>query len=134
MKLIVATYGTEGDARPFPALCRGLIDAGQEARLLADAATLGSARALCVPTTALAGDIRGALAADHDVGGGVAKGGGFTVTTRALATIANANAKSWLGTIIEVGEAATRGWRRGWPHLPAFSPPKSWAPRPPAPA
>ena len=104
MKVIVATYGTEGDARPFAALCRGLIDAGHEARLLADAATLGSARALGVPTTALAGDIRGALAADRDVGGVVAKGGGFNATARALATIANANAESWLSTIVEVGE------------------------------
>ncbi|MBV9878825.1 MAG: hypothetical protein JO025_29120 [Verrucomicrobia bacterium] len=26
MKFIVATYGMEGDARPFAALCRGLID------------------------------------------------------------------------------------------------------------
>ena len=32
MKFIVATYGTEGDARPFAALCRGLMDAGHEAR------------------------------------------------------------------------------------------------------
>ncbi len=104
MKVIVATYGTEGDARPFAALCRGLIDAGHEARLLADAATLGSARALGVPTTPLAGDIRGALAADRDVGGVVAKGGGFNATARALATIANANAESWLRTIVEGGE------------------------------
>ena len=104
MKIIVATYGTEGDARPFAALCRGLIDAGHEARLLADAATLGSARALGVPTTALAGDIRGALAADRNVGGVVAKGGGFNATARALATIANANAESWLSTIVEIGE------------------------------
>lgn len=36
MKFIVETYGTEGDARPFAALCRGLMDAGHEARLLAD--------------------------------------------------------------------------------------------------
>jgi len=38
MKFIVGTYGTEGDARPFAALCCGLMDAGHEARLLADAA------------------------------------------------------------------------------------------------
>ena len=39
MKFIVATYGTEGDARPFAPLCRGCMDAGDGARLLADAAT-----------------------------------------------------------------------------------------------
>ncbi|GLQ98818.1 glycosyltransferase [Dyella mobilis] len=104
MKFLVATYGTEGDARPFAALCRGLMDAGHEARLLADAATLGSANALGVPTTALAGDIRGTLHPDRAIAGVVAKGGGFNDTARALAKIANGNADSWLRTIIEAGE------------------------------
>ncbi len=104
MKFIVATYGTEGDARPFAALCRGLMDAGYEARLLADAGTLGSAHALGVPTTALNGDIRGALTADRALAGVVAKGGSLNHTARALAKIANENAESWLQTIIEAGE------------------------------
>ncbi len=105
MKFTVATYGTEGDARPFAALCRGLLDAGHEARLLADAATLGGAHALGVPTTALAGDIRGALTPDRAVAAGVvAKGGGFSETARALAKIANENVDSWLRAIIEAGE------------------------------
>lgn len=104
MKFIVATYGTEGDARPFAALCRGLMDAGHEARLLADAATLGSAQALGVPTSALSGDIRGVLKRNHSIAGVVAKGGGFNQTARALAKIANENAESWLRTIIEAGE------------------------------
>jgi UDP:flavonoid glycosyltransferase YjiC (YdhE family) len=104
MKVIVATYGTEGDARPFAALCRGLMDGGHEARLLADAATLGSAQALGVPTTALAGDIRGTLGPNHAIAGVVAKGGGFNETARALAKIANENAASWLRTIIEAAE------------------------------
>ena len=67
MKFIVATYGTEGDARPLAALCRALMDAGHEARLLADAATLTGAQALGVATTALAGDIRGAFSPKHAV-------------------------------------------------------------------
>ncbi|CAG9268932.1 glycosyltransferase [Paraburkholderia unamae] len=104
MKLLVATYGTEGDARPFAALCRGLMDAGHEAHLLADAATLGSARALGVPVTALAGDIRGTLSADQAISGVVAKGGGFNATARALANIANANAQAWMRTLVEAGE------------------------------
>ena len=104
MKFVVATYGTEGDARPFAALCRGLMDAGHEARLLADGATLGSARALGVPTTALAGDIRDTLNPGHAIAGVIAKGGGFNTTARAMAKIANENADSWLRTIIEAGE------------------------------
>jgi UDP:flavonoid glycosyltransferase YjiC (YdhE family) len=103
MRFLVATYGTEGDARPFAALCHKLMNAGHEARLLADAATLGSARRLGVPATVLAGDIRGTLSQDHAIAGVVAKGGGFNQTARALAKIANANAESWLRTIIEAG-------------------------------
>ena len=103
MKFVVATYGTEGDARPFAALCRGLMDVGHEARLLADAATLGSAHALGVPATALAGDIRGTLN-DSVIAGVVAKGGGFNETARMLAKIANENTESWLRTTVEAGE------------------------------
>ena len=106
MKLTVATYGTEGDARPFAALCRGLIDAGHEAHLLADAATLGSAEALGVPATALAGDIRGTLDPARAIGGVVAKGGSFNATARALAQIASDNALAWMRTIVEAGEGS----------------------------
>jgi sterol 3beta-glucosyltransferase len=104
MKLIVATYGTEGDARPFAALCRGLMDAGHEARLCADAATLGSAHSLGVPAVALAGDIRGTLDPHHAIANVVAKGGGFNATARALAKIANENAASWMRALVEQGE------------------------------
>jgi len=48
MKLVIATYGTEGDTRPLAALGRALIADGHEVRLLADATTLGSAAALGV--------------------------------------------------------------------------------------
>jgi sterol 3beta-glucosyltransferase len=99
---MVVTYGTEGDVRPFAALCRGLMDAGHEATLLADAATLGSPQALGVPTIALSGDIRGVLCRVH--AGVVANGDGFNQTARVLAKIANENAESWLRTIIEAGE------------------------------
>jgi len=80
------------------------MDAGHEARLLADAATLGSAQTLGVPTTPLAGDIRGTLVPHHAIAGVVSKGGGFNETARALARIANENAQSWLGTLIEAGQ------------------------------
>lgn len=103
------------------------MDARHEARLLADAATLGAAQALGVPTTALSGDIRGVLSRDHAVAGVVAKGGGFKNIARAMAKLANENAESWLRAIIETGRAATRFWRRGWPRLSAFPQPNTWA-------
>lgn len=104
MKLVVATYGTEGDTRPFAALCRALMDAGHEARLLADASTLGSAQALGVPCAALAGDIRGALGTDASISGVVAKGNSVNSTVNALARIANANTESWLRQIVDTAK------------------------------
>lgn len=103
MKFIVATYGTEGDARPLAALCRGLMNAGHEARLLADRATLSTAEALGVPTTSLAGDIRGTLQPGGSIAN-VVERQGFNAMAKALASIANANAEPWLRTIVEAGK------------------------------
>lgn len=103
MKFIVVTYGTEGDTRPLAALCRGLMNAGHEARLLADRATLSTAETLGVPTTSLAGNIRGTLQPGGSIAD-VVEQQGFNATAKALASIANANAEQWLRTIVEVGK------------------------------
>ncbi|GLQ45754.1 hypothetical protein GCM10007862_08050 [Dyella lipolytica] len=104
MKFAVVTYGTEGDTRPLAALCSALMDAGHETRLLADASTLGSAKALGVPSAVLAGDIKGALRPDESISGVVAKGDRISSTVSALARIANANAESWLKQIVTVAQ------------------------------
>jgi sterol 3beta-glucosyltransferase len=102
MKFIVVAYGTEGDARPLATLCRGLMNAGHEARLFADRATLSTAEALGVPTTPLAGDIRGTLQPGGSIANVVGRQG-FNATAKALASIANTNAEQWLRTVVEVG-------------------------------
>jgi sterol 3beta-glucosyltransferase len=99
MKLVAITYGTEGDTRPLSALCRSLLDAGHDVQLLADGATLGSAQALGVPATALAGDIRGTLSAGAD------RTGTANGTVSALMRLANANAEAWMRALM----AAARG-------------------------
>jgi sterol 3beta-glucosyltransferase len=104
MKFVVATYGTEGDTRPLSALCRALVDAGHEARLLADAATLSSAESLGIPTTALAGDIRGVLQSSDSIARVVKQGSNFNRTANALARIGNANAGAWLRAIVDAGK------------------------------
>jgi len=96
MKFVVVTYGTEGDTRPLSALCRALMDVGHEVHLLADGATLGSAAALGVPATALAGDIRETLRPSKE--------STPTDTARALAAIANANTETWLRQIVSVAK------------------------------
>ncbi|WP_455777776.1 glycosyltransferase, partial [Burkholderia stabilis] len=101
MKLVIATYGTEGDARPLAALGRALMDAGHDVRLLADAATLGAADALGVPATPLSGDIRRAIAPDGALSDAVRGRGGFNDTSKALAAIANANTPAWMREVAD---------------------------------
>jgi sterol 3beta-glucosyltransferase len=105
MRIVVVTYGTEGDTRPLAALCRSLIDTGEETLLLADAATLGSADDLGVPSAPLAGDIRTAVAA-----AGSARStrgpGRFDATASALARIAQDHATTWMSQILEAAIGA----------------------------
>ncbi len=85
MKLVALTYGTEGDTRPVAALCRALMNVGYDVTLLADRGTLGSARDLGVPHTALAGDIRGTLQSISSISSFVAGKNSLNATVRALA-------------------------------------------------
>ncbi|OXI66672.1 UDP-glucose--sterol glucosyltransferase [Burkholderia sp. AU28863] len=101
MKLVIATYGTEGDTRPLAALGRALIDAGHDVRLFADAATLGAAAALGVPSAPLSGDIRRAIAPEGALADAVRGRGGFTDTSKALAAIANANTAAWMREVAD---------------------------------
>ncbi|WP_176046126.1 glycosyltransferase [Burkholderia sp. BCC1644] len=104
MKLVIATYGTEGDTRPLAALGRALIDAGHDVRLLADAATLGSAAMLGVPSAPLSGDIRRAIAPEGALADAVRGRGGFNDTSKALAAIANANTAAWMREVADASD------------------------------
>ncbi|NLD55456.1 MAG: glycosyltransferase family 1 protein [Burkholderiaceae bacterium] len=101
MRFAVLTYGTEGDARPLAFLCRALVDAGHEALLLADSATLGSARSLQVPCVPLSGDIRGVLDQEGAIAGVVREGGSLSRAAKALAGIVNRNTVAWTATTKE---------------------------------
>ncbi|MDR3397382.1 MAG: glycosyltransferase [Pandoraea sp.] len=103
MRFAAATYGTEGDTRPLAMLCRALMDAGHEACLLADHATLGAANALGVPAVALAGDIKGAMQPDLAISKVVTGKRGFSNMASALAHIANTHAEAWLKEIVSTG-------------------------------
>ncbi|UWZ82371.1 glycosyltransferase [Occallatibacter riparius] len=101
MRLVVLTYGTEGDTRPLAALCRALMDAGDEVTLLADGGTLGSAAELGVPHASLAGDIRTAIEAERDLSTVAAGRNSLKATTKALSRMANENAVSWMKQVVE---------------------------------
>ena len=65
MRLTVATYGSEGDTRPFVALCRGLVDAGHDVKLFAEQSSVHIAHAHGIAVEPLAGDIKATLPLDN---------------------------------------------------------------------
>src|SRR5690606_24331320 len=99
MKLLVLTYGTEGDTRPLTMLCRGLMEAGHDVLLLADGGTLGSAKALNVPHAALEGDIHDEVVAL------VSRGNGVAAASTGLARMALQHVGGWMLQ----ADAAARG-------------------------
>lgn len=104
MKLLIASYGTEGDVRPLIALARRWMDAGHEVRLLADRSTLDAAWESGVPCAPLAGDIRGQTGTEDGIAAVVGKASGNMAN--ALAQIANRHAECWLRDILEAGRQA----------------------------
>lgn len=83
MKLLILTYGTEGDTRPLVALGHALRGAGHNVHLLGDARTLGSAQEVGLPHSALSGNIRQLFSEWSDQG---PKG-----TAKALVQLTNAH-------------------------------------------
>ncbi|GMK55202.1 hypothetical protein CspeluHIS016_0202580 [Cutaneotrichosporon spelunceum] len=90
MKLLAVTYGTEGDTRPVAALCRALVDAGHDVRLLADASTLPFADRLGLSTRPLAGNVRDALTGIR-----------LSDTPFVLTALANDHTTEWLDVVLE---------------------------------
>ncbi|QGN32662.1 glycosyltransferase [Microlunatus sp. Gsoil 973] len=105
MKIVAVTYGTEGDTRPLAALCRGLQESGDETLLLADAGTLAGVRDLGVPSSALAGDIRSALA-PSGAAEPVRTPRGLDATATTLARLAQQNADTWMRQILDAAVGA----------------------------
>lgn len=104
MRLLIATYGTEGDVRPLVALARRWMESGHEVRLLAGRSTLDEAWQASVPCAPLTGDIRGQTGTEAGIAGVVGKE--TPDMANALAQIANRHASSWLKDILEAGREA----------------------------
>ena len=93
MKLLLLSYGTEGDTRPLAALGHALVGAGHSVELLAEASSLALPRALGLPCTALAGDIRAAIAGD----------GSPRDINRSVATLAVQHTGDWMRQALDAG-------------------------------
>mgnify|MGYP001028188715 FL=1 len=96
MKLLILTYGTEGDTRPLVALGHELLSSGHDVHLLGDARTLSSAEELGLANSALSGDIRQLFSTWSSQGPkGVAK---------ALVQLTNANTRAWMVETLAAAE------------------------------
>jgi sterol 3beta-glucosyltransferase len=95
MRVLVITFGTEGDVRPLAALCAALIEAGHEARLLGPGGALESARALGVPAYGLPGSVGATLSA-----AGTTRNAN---SAAALARVVNQNSPAWLKLALDHG-------------------------------
>lgn len=96
MKLVILTYGTEGDTRPLVALSHALRQAGHEVSLLGEARSLGAAHELGVSAAPLSGDIRKLFA---DWGQKGPRG-----TAQALVELTNANTGAWMREALAVAQ------------------------------
>jgi len=95
MRVLIVTFGTEGDVRPMAALGAALIEAGHAVRFLATADTASAAQALAIPTEILPGAVRAAL--------GAAGTTGNANSAMALARVVNDNTSAWLRLALEHG-------------------------------
>lgn len=105
MQFTFLTYGTEGDTRPLLAIARELVARGHGVHLLADRQAAAAAQALGLGFTALAGDIRAALAPDGGLGQVVREGADLNKIVRAFAAIASEHSVEWM----EATRAAAAG-------------------------
>lgn len=97
MRLVIVTFGTEGDARPLAALGHALVQHGHAVLLTGEARTLDTARALGVPAAALSGDIRQLFATAGAHGG--------RRIAKAMLALMNTHAAAWLREV----QAAAQG-------------------------
>jgi sterol 3beta-glucosyltransferase len=100
MRILVTSYGTEGDTRPSVALCQGLIHAGHNALLLGEVSGAELAGNLRVPFAALPGDIRGAIRTL--LASGTPRGP--AEVARKLAALGTQYSSEWMRAVAEHGQ------------------------------
>lgn len=96
MKIVMVTFGTEGDARPLAALGNALGNAGHKVFFMGDARTLDTVHALAVPAGTLSGDIRSLFArAGPRSGRRIAK---------AMLALMNTHAATWMQEVLAAAD------------------------------
>jgi len=100
MRILLTSYGTEGDTPPMAALTRGLIQSRHEALLLGDASGEALAREAGIPYALLAGDIRDSI--EKLLSGGVSRRPGEAA--RNIASLATSHTGAWMSAVLDRAE------------------------------
>ena len=106
MKITFLTYGTDGDTRPLLALAQAVVARGHDAHVLGDVAGAGRARALGIPFTALAGDMRASFTPGGAFGALLRDGADMAKLMRACAAQARDHTRPWLETACAVARGS----------------------------
>lgn len=119
MRIVLVTYGSEGDSRPVLALAWGLQEAGHEVSVLADENASEIAATLGIEFHALAGSMREAMATGrHGINRVLERGRG---QTRALTRIARVHTCEWSDQIDAEAGGADAILGTGLALLPALA-------------
>jgi len=105
VRVVLITFGTEGDCRPILALARGLRAAGHEALVLGERTAAATAAGYGIPFETLEGDMQATLAPGGVLHKLMTEGGSVSEATRAFARIAQDNTAGWMARLL----SAARG-------------------------
>jgi len=117
MKIAAITFGTEGDSRPFVALCNGLANAGHELCFLTEKSSLSLATS-GVRAIELMGDIKSTLT---DLLSSGSKASGASAMTEALSSLAKSCTAHWMRSLLEVAKGCDTIIAAGLPLYVALS-------------
>lgn len=121
MKLVVVTYGSEGDNRPLLALSSGLKKAGHEVVFLGERAIERLAVAEGVGFQALEGDMKATVQPGGPLHKIMNEGGHPGKMAKACADFANASMVSWMRQLVEVARECDGIVFSGFAGYPALS-------------
>jgi len=101
MRLVLITFGTQGDCRPIVALGAGLRAAGHDVVMLGERSAAALAAEHGLAFEALGGDIQATLAPGGALHKLMTEGGNVSDATRAFARIAGDNTESWMAQLAD---------------------------------
>lgn len=105
-RVLIASFGSEGDTRPFIALAAGLIGHGMTVRVCGEASGAELAARHDVPYAVLDGDLRGIMATGELGADAVRRRDGGLTGLTLFRRLARRHSRSWIETLAAAAEQA----------------------------